>query len=181
MQLGAVAQPLCFHPPSHDLVPLFASRAPAGTRVFISGPTSFFHYDIAPEHDRGWGCAYRCLQMIIANLINRPDTDTASARALLCLPSSSMTGAAASIHPHSLTRVQHNVAHTCDVCEILIAGTDSLSCRGCNFDVCDFCLAQQDTPRDRLFGTAFLSLSPSLSHTHTHFFFFHFLIDDYIC
>jgi len=39
--------------------------------VCVATPTDFYHYDCNGDSDRGWGCAYRDLQMIISNLIHR--------------------------------------------------------------------------------------------------------------
>jgi len=37
----------------------------------VATPTDFYHYDCCGESDRGWGCAYRDLQMIVSNFILR--------------------------------------------------------------------------------------------------------------
>lgn len=35
----------------------------------LATATDYFHYGNCGENDGGWGCAYRCLQMILSNLI----------------------------------------------------------------------------------------------------------------
>jgi hypothetical protein len=45
-----------------------AAGAPVTRALFCSPSTVFHYYGASGEGDRGWGCAYRCAQMIISGL-----------------------------------------------------------------------------------------------------------------
>lgn len=57
--------------PVPKLTTLFATSCPNAENVHVATETLFFHYDCCGELDFGWGCAYRCLQMILSNLAIR--------------------------------------------------------------------------------------------------------------
>ena len=41
-----------------------------GSECSLATPTDLIHYECFRDGDGGWGCAYRCLQMILSNLLN---------------------------------------------------------------------------------------------------------------
>jgi len=36
--------------------------------IFMASETDYYHYTCCGELDRGWGCSYRCCQMLLSNL-----------------------------------------------------------------------------------------------------------------
>jgi len=57
--------------PVRALVPLFAQHAPlaharGSTVALASAALVYYHYNTQGERDSGWGCAYRCLQMVLS-------------------------------------------------------------------------------------------------------------------
>ena len=55
--------------PTEGLVAKFAAFVKEQECLRIASHTDFYHYTCCGEKDGGWGCAYRCLQMIISNLL----------------------------------------------------------------------------------------------------------------
>lgn len=56
--------------PSQNLVEKLVNFVQERTLVRSATATDFFHYGCLNENDGGWGCAYRCLQMILSNLLH---------------------------------------------------------------------------------------------------------------
>lgn len=52
--------------PISGLIELFSS-----SKSHTATPTDYYHYNCCGGEDYGWGCAYRCGQMIVDNLIKR--------------------------------------------------------------------------------------------------------------
>lgn len=52
--------------PVSGLIQLFSSSQD-GYDSKITSETDYFHYECLSEYDTGWGCAYRCLQMLLNN------------------------------------------------------------------------------------------------------------------
>ena len=57
-----------------NLVNLFSKRKERGDKVYVSSETDYYHYNCNNENDNCWGCAYRCLQMIVDNMKKQDDS-----------------------------------------------------------------------------------------------------------
>eukprot|EP00467_Chlorarachnion_reptans_P023856 CAMPEP_0114530506 /NCGR_PEP_ID=MMETSP0109-20121206/25486_1 /TAXON_ID=29199 /ORGANISM="Chlorarachnion reptans, Strain CCCM449" /LENGTH=320 /DNA_ID=CAMNT_0001713143 /DNA_START=387 /DNA_END=1346 /DNA_ORIENTATION=- len=47
---------------------LHYSRARSVTKTFVATSSDFYYYNCGGEVDRGWGCTYRVLQMMVSNI-----------------------------------------------------------------------------------------------------------------
>jgi hypothetical protein len=120
--------------PTPDLVAKFAGYVAEQDRVMVATETDFFHYTCCGEKDGGWGCAYRCLQMILSNLL------LASAAASLTFRSSPapspLVNVADSARWHempSLNEIQRRLAELGRIAESEIGSTRWIEPPDCAF------------------------------------------------
>jgi hypothetical protein len=141
-------------PPTHAPVlvrprPPTSGDAPLTTAFLVDSPAAFYYYDCPPEHDRGWGCAYRCLQMMLGHAL----THHAARYRPLLFPSLAADEhqAVRPYHEHALTRcsVVSSSAWTCSWCQSALEDS-ALRCVPCALLLCRSCIDQCWVPPDRL-------------------------------
>jgi hypothetical protein len=100
--------------PVANLIPLLSSFAPVGTTVATALGIVYYHYTTDDERDDGWGCAYRCLQMVLSSYWASERSATPPHSRLLHLsplpPALAATAASSSSTPPSWHQ-QHDATH----------------------------------------------------------------------